>query len=240
MRFGSWWCSAAVVFIVLTPGCGFSFDADFVDAAVIDAGTIDALAIDATLFDAPQPVGPDASCVSNVATFQGLGDTEDAFVAVEDPNTNFGAEPEIEWDEPFQVGMIQFPGLFDVAAVPPGVPIVRAELTTHIGNASSGTPGEVREILVAWNENTVTWNNFFVGTGDYPGAPELGVIVADAPLTGTNVLDLTASVSKWTTDPSANHGWAFVPTNGNAASIKSSVQGAGQRPVLEVTYLQCD
>ncbi len=104
------------------------------------------------------------------------------------------------------------------------------ELTvTDPGNAL-----KFHRMLRDWVE-TETWNT--LGTGIQANDVE-AVSAADATTAevavGKLVIDVTASLMAWSNDPSANFGWAILPTAPNGVMLDSS-EGATP-PKLTVTF----
>lgn len=169
----------------------------------------------------------------------GYGGTDDAFVMSGNPerNTNFENNPDgnrfqIEWDGSDSGGrniaLFKFNGLFGdgPSQVPPGAQIIQAELQTVVTNAaSSNQTSMISNLLVEWDEDTVTFNSIFDGLGTFEDplagrhVSELSVRVFHDPsgvgeVWSGDITDLVQELS----DGLPNNGFAIVPaensTNG--------------------------
>jgi hypothetical protein len=169
--------------------------------------------------------------------------TVDTFIMESDVSADRGDGDWVEWDadDPLtsgnsNFGLIRFDDIFGPGPnqIPAGSLIVSATLTYVVSD--SGDPATVGEVAVDWAEN-VTYDGF----GSDPG------VQADEYLTtaamaggsiGTQTVDVTASLADWVLDPSANHGWIFLPTGSGGVEFRSSeyLTTLGDRPRLSVTY----
>jgi len=149
----------------------------------------------------------------------------------------------VEWDndDPFNsgnsnFGLIRLDDIFGPGPnqVPFGALIVSATLTYVVEDTCD--PANVSEVTVHWTEN-VTCDEF----GGDPGvqSDEYGTAVGIAAgSSGAQSIDVTASLAAWADDPSANHGWIFLPTGSGGVEFRSSeyVTTISERPRLTVTY----
>jgi hypothetical protein len=199
--------------------------------------------------------GPGGVCQGNglcaatsTSTFQddgGYTGTHDTLIRETAPDTAQGDLESWEWgyesgDPPRPtVGLIRFDGIVGDGAgqIVGGSRLIAATLTLEVWDPSNGPAGVVREVLVDWDESSVTWNNFGGDAGVQPD--ERGVLVASAPLsTGPSVMNVTASLESWVDDPSANRGWIFLPTATDGVAVRSSEYAVqAQRPRLTVEWL---
>src|SRR6185295_10591476 len=106
-----------------------------------------------------------------------------------------------------------FDGMFGTGTgqVPPASSVQSASLTITIFNNTSGAAGELHEAAAAWDEATVTWNNY----GGEPGVQpdEIGALVAPLPFSGVASMDVTSSLQAWIASPPLNLGWILVPAS---------------------------
>ncbi len=140
--------------------------------------------------------------------------------------------------------LIRFDNIFGNAAgqVPAGAIIQSAKLLIPTGSTSnsdeSATAIELHRMKVGWND-TDTWNTFggdgiTLGT-DAETASEFTLLanVANA----SAIFDVSDTIQDWLANPSANHGWAFIPTGTDDWRWNSSeFATASLRPQLEIVY----
>ncbi len=189
---------------------------------------------------APSPVLPLATrtFVQGVAGYEGTTDLHlsipAAFYHPSHPRSHFDSDPgnpRMEWNledtygvgslrltsHAFQhgagdnVALLRFDKIFGSGAgqVPAGARIIKA--TLHLNAAVPGDLAAVHRVLIPWS-NSARWSTF----GPQPG-PNFGVDLAPEVAARTGVyqkqleVDVTASLERWSTDPGANQGWAFMP-----------------------------
>lgn len=206
----------------------------------------------AAAFVATAAAGP-ALAAQTVSTFQhgvnGYAGTADTYLKAAEPDTAFGAEPEVSIDAsdgglPSQT-LLRFGGLFGTGPgqIGPDRVIVSASLRLFVTSAGSGM--RVHEMLQPWNEGTATWASM----GD--GLQADGAEVAVAPLfeLGANdgsanipeeplVLDMTLALQRLQVGLAPGHGWALLPfmpdgTNGLDFATREWTE-PGDRPLLTV------
>jgi len=191
-----------------------------------------------------------ASC-NVTATFQegasGYSGTVDTFIMESNPTNSYGGEDWAEWDNDdpsgqgkSNFGLIRFEDIFssEGGPIPDGATIVSATLTYYVQN--EGNEADVNEVAIDWAES-VTYNGFGGTAGVQPAdyGTSLGT-TSGSSSTGSKTIDVTASLTVWSSDPSANHGWVFRPTDTNGVEFRSSEHAtAGDRPLLTVTYSSC-
>jgi hypothetical protein len=173
----------------------------------------------------------------NDGTYSG---TQDTWLGDDLPGVPNGNRDHIRWDVsgPAQeYALIRFDGIFGIGAgqIPSASSIGSATLTLNVFNLTTGTPGELHEAAVGWDEATTTWNNF--GGDPGPQADEIGAFVATAPLSGVSSMDVTSSIASWVGNPSSNLGWILVPLSlDEARAYSSEATVISNRPKLTVTY----
>jgi TGF-beta propeptide len=160
----------------------------------------------------------------------------DAVVRSDNPNTNFGTQP---WLFTYGSG----PGFdvvmrsliaFDLTTIPTGASIQGAFLNVRmVDQAGVDFSVEVHEVLEAWSETGVTWNN-------KPAVKSN--IEASLDFQGYTWwrFDVTALIRRWVAAPGTNHGLllkenpeVIQPNNGAFARFDS--REATDRPYLELT-----
>ena len=157
-----------------------------------------------------------------------IQETVDTYIKQAEPADGHGALESVEWDaddpsgtSQYKYALIRFDDIFgsETGRIPVGAVIQSATLTYTVwGN---GNQANVNEATVGWSED-VTWNDFGGDAGVQ--VDEYGNLVATASgnSTGNYSIDVTASLSAWAVDPSANHGWIFIPTGTDGVDIRSS------------------
>ncbi len=181
-------------------------------------------------------------------TFQnglsGYTGTVDTHIMEAEPTTDHGALESVEWDNDDPIGtgqykyaLIRFDDIFgsETGQIPLGAPIQSATLRYEVYNV--GDPADVNEIAIDWIASE-TWNSFGGDAGVQ--ADEYGVSLGSATGTTTSLhsVNVTASLSAWSLNPSANRGWIFRPTDTDGVDFRSSEYATvSSRPSLEVTYL---
>lgn len=173
----------------------------------------------------------------------GYTGTVDTHIKEGAPASSFGSLGAVEWDTVAteannlpKIGLMRFDNLFGPAdgQIPAGATIQSATLAYSIFDA--GDPANLHEITIDWPED-VTFNSFGDNSGVQPA--EYGTLVgAGTAVVGNNQVDVTASLVLWSTDPTSNHGWLFLPTGGNGADLRSKEYGTVlERPKLTVVYI---
>ncbi|MCK4872939.1 MAG: DNRLRE domain-containing protein [Phycisphaerales bacterium] len=183
----------------------------------------------------------DTATVSFQQGVNGYLATVDTFLKQAAPGTSYGASGVVEWDGDDaggkNFGLLRFDDIFGSSPdqIPPDSIILGATLTYEVTNP--GNNATVNDLLVNWTEST-TYNTFGGEAGVQ--ADEYGAEVGTAAGgDGTQTLDVTSSLSAWSSDPTANMGWIFRPTGGtNGVEFRSSEYlAAAARPELQVTRL---
>lgn len=241
--------------ILLVSACRIGFDVIAADVDDVDAagpeGSPDASSADAMqgLADAPsQPIDAmsppaDASSMPVTVTFRqgvnGYNGTRDTFIDGAQPDVNLVDWASMIWDlSPQKYPLLRFEGIFGVnpGQIPPGANIMSATLTITM-NEFTDTAGSVHPVVIDWDDQTTTFNNF----GPMPGAQidDYGPAVATAPIDiGVHDLDVTTNVAAWVSSPADNRGWIFVAATADSAHMRSSERGVvTERPILTVVFL---
>ncbi len=181
-------------------------------------------------------------------TFQegvnGYTGTLDTHIMENEPATDHGALDYVNWDtdDPagtgqYKYALLRFDNIFgsNPGQIPLGASIQSATLRYTVFN--TGDPADTNQVAVAWSE-AETWNSFGGDAGVQ--ADEYGASAGSASgaAMGAQSLDVTASLSAWASNPSANLGWIFRPTGTDGVDFRSSeYTTAAQRPSLTVVYL---
>ncbi|MEM6398484.1 MAG: HYR domain-containing protein, partial [Bacteroidota bacterium] len=172
--------------------------------------------------------------------------TDDTYIreGVLNGNSNFGTSTEVTIDNsPLSQGLLQFTDIFgtDAGQIPPGSTITSATLTLDVFNIG-GAGIEMSRVLGAWEESSVTWNNFTLNGNTEAGAQQDEVEATNtlriiSPLLGVRQIDVTEDVQVWS-DAGDNNGWVFFNSSTNGLDFTSSESSTTDaRPVLSVTYL---
>ena len=179
--------------------------------------------------------------------------TADTYIAIagssgagDETGTNYGTSSilKIE-DDPGQSngqGLIRFDTIFGAGAgqIPPGATITSATLSfTTVDGGFAGTTSSpsVHRMLVAWDEDSVTWDALTGGvdadgTDAAATADDSGGSNLDNGEVGT--WDVQATVQAWS-GGATNHGFALLGTTQNAWDAVSSEAGTvADRPSLVV------
>ena len=173
----------------------------------------------------------------------GYDGTEDTFIMGATPNTAYGDETWVEWDnsdpqgdETANFGLLKFEDIFGAASgqIPFGATIIEAILTYTVNN--SGDDGSVNEAAIDWSEAT-TYNGFGSTAGVQEEDYGIAVGTVSGGSTGTYTLVVTDSIQRWL-EGAANLGWIFRPINDDGVEFRSSeyTTTISERPKLEVTY----
>jgi hypothetical protein len=160
--------------------------------------------------------------------------TIDTYVDNTNPNSSFGSATSLLWDRtPAEyTTFIRFDNLFvsQGGPIPDNSFIVSATLTYYVFNA--GNDAAVSEVLISW-DNSLTWNQFDFNNdiGTFVGTAESGTVN-----TFQNI-DVTPSLTSWSSNASLNNGWIFQFTGDDGSDIYSSEWTTiSQRPKLTVVY----
>ncbi|MDY6839027.1 MAG: DNRLRE domain-containing protein, partial [Thermodesulfobacteriota bacterium] len=180
-------------------------------------------------------------------TFQegadGYAGTVDTHIMEAEADTAHGDLDSVEWDNDdpsgtgqYKYALLRFDDLFGSGPgqIPVGATIQSATLDYVVYN--TGDPADVHEVTVDWAED-VTYDAFGGEAGVQ--ADEYGASLGSASgsSTGVQSVDVTASLAAWSSDPSANRGWIFLPTDTDGVDFRSSeYTTSAQRPILTVEY----
>jgi len=139
-------------------------------------------------------------------------------------------------------GLIRFGDVFGPSPgqVPFGSTIDHATLELRVADNDSPNTFELHRALTAWDESTVTLDNWGDGNGGEAGTDY--ATDASASFTGPSIgqllsLDITADVAAWAAG-AANHGFLlFAPSGANAASFHSDDAATpANAPKLSITF----
>ena len=195
-----------------------------------------------------------AGHATTIVTFQegvsGYAGTQDATIKSLDPDTNFGILASVESQffvgtPPccFRYGLLRFDSIVgtDTGQIPAGANILRAELNVESFDTTSGQfafDATVHEALTAWDEATLTWNNFGATPGAQASTDYISTSLATISLglAGPRSIDVTASIQS-IANGSQNLGWLFRGTLTNVGVFLSSEHATmTARPKLTVHY----
>lgn len=186
---------------------------------------------------------PGASTVSFQQGASGYSGTVDTYIEVS--TGSHGTEEKFFWDgSPEKYALLRFEDLFDTngGPIPAGAFITSA--TLHYVADDNGNDADVHHVTIPWAD-TVDYAGFGTNPGaqsdeDYDSS-SIGQASGLAPgdTRTEHTLDVTASLTAWSADPSSNQGWIFVYTGASGVGVRSSEYVADplDRPRLSVSYL---
>eukprot|EP00900_Chrysochromulina_parva_P021468 jgi/Chrpa1/3955/Chrysochromulina_OHIO_Genome00010208-RA len=140
---------------------------------------------------------------------------------------NLNAEPQGWWDGPLAISATQVISAvntdtsallikFDLrsfvgATLMPGKPAWLNYFVSDAGNTAS-----LRELVVPWNESTVTWNNLPFASASWSSTNVPSGTTGTFPgVAGWNRFDVTSSIAAWLAGSRENNGWIVLPTGGS-------------------------
>ena len=183
-----------------------------------------------------------AQTISFQQGVSGYASTQDSWMPSFIGNNNYGNDTDMEIaGQGYRTALVSFDLIIGPSQIPAGATITSAILVLEdIFAQASAVNGTVHGSLVAWDESTVTYNNF----GSSPG----GVSGVDYALAATDTLvmgvagpqsiDVTADVQLWA-DGASNFGWYLKGGGGNSVvnGFATSENGTtGFRPELIVEF----
>jgi hypothetical protein len=220
---GTFRCLAALVCVGLIAGC-----ADKSDKA------IDSEELDVAVQPASGPSLPPAPAGATCALIERgvLGAVQDADIGYGNgPNWATGSYS-FSWTgpSPYDHWSIY---QFDISVVPPGNDVVLAVFSNYVSWNDQSSTVRVHRIESAWDEATVTWNNFG-GNASWDSAV-LGSF--DPNGVGYHSIDVTGLVQGWHTGAVGNHGILLEEDPVKLHSYFTSESGSGLRPDLYVCWV---
>lgn len=185
---------------------------------------------------------------TTIKTFQqganGYAGVHDTFIESANAGAAHGGDVQLVADgSPLSQGLIKFDDLIGHSAdqIPVGATIASAKLSLQTGSVSGDTSVDsftLHQMLTAWNESS-TWSSLNNGVStdgtDAAANAEFRLIpnVATAPA----IFDVTDTIEAWLADPSSNQGWVIKDASGTDGWRFASSEAAGQRPALEITFV---
>ena len=145
----------------------------------------------------------------------------------------------------YSTGLLRFDDLFNFAEITAGATIDSATLTLQVTNGIEGAYLAV--MTTAWDESTVTWNQFGSGNPADGGGVTPGVDAETNPMSVSNLasagsqdIDVTTTVQTWLDNPGTNYGWAIMRNDKNKGNFVASEEEVytGERPTLTVVFTQ--
>ena len=132
-------------------------------------------------------------------------------------------------------GLIQFEHLFGGQSGQIGLNDTINSAVLELNVTSQGNSLEIYELLQSWTDAS-TWNSWNNGVqADGVEAKTTPVAVTSFVSTGILSIDVTASLQAWQADPTANHGWAFLPTGVDGVDFDSAEGGDAPRLLVDVS-----
>eukprot|EP00900_Chrysochromulina_parva_P017988 jgi/Chrpa1/26190/Chrysochromulina_OHIO_Genome00025837-RA len=159
--------------------------------------------------------------------------------------TNFNYESSGWWDGPLTISAAQaISGLTsDTRAV-----LIKFDLSSLVGAtlvssnpiwlnyfvSDAGNTASLRELVVPWNESTVTWNNLPFASASWSSTNVPSGTTGTFPgVAGWNRFDVTSSVAAWLAGSRENNGWIVLPTGGTNG-VQMQFSAAVNSPYLDV------
>ena len=156
-----------------------------------------------------------------------LTSIEDSYVSDGQVNTNFGSSSSllIDADPTSYEIFIKSP---EIDQIPSGATVSSATLV--LTSFNSGSTAEARQVVTAWDENSITWNN--------RPTDDAGQFTTINTSSGTVNINVKAAVEAWISGAS-NHGLRLRSSGGDGSDFRSSeYTTANQRPsfVIDLSY----
>jgi hypothetical protein len=153
----------------------------------------------------------------------------DAYISAASPDANFGNSVSL-YSGLVGSGEEQSLLRFDLSAIPANAVVDSAVLGIYLYTGNVQVV-RVHQVTAAWQETTVTWNNF---GGSFVNATEGYLVSLGA---GFHAVDLTRLVRQWVNGSAANHGVLLEQHVGLYDAYKSSEYSTTSvRPLLRVCY----
>ncbi len=156
-----------------------------------------------------------------------LSSIEDSHVSDGQVNTNFGSSSSllIDADPTSYEIFIKSP---EIDQIPSGATVNSATLV--LTSFNSGSTAEAIQVVTAWDENSITWNN--------RPTDDAGQFTTFNTSSGTVSINVKAAVEAWISGAS-NHGIRLRSSGGDGSDYRSSEYStANQRPsfVIDLSY----
>ena len=156
-----------------------------------------------------------------------LSSIEDSYVSDGQVNTNFGSSSSLLIDAGPTSYEIFIKGP-EIDQIPSGATVSSATLV--LTSFNSGSTAEARQVVTAWDENSITWNN--------RPTDDAGQFTTFNTSSGTVNINVKAAVEAWISGTS-NHGLRLRSSGDDGSDFRSSeYTTANQRPsfVIELSY----
>jgi len=187
-------------------------------------------------------------CIGGVI-LRGPSVTSDTYIRKLYANWNLNAEPQGWWDGPLTINTAT-PQVISGVTTDTSALLIKFDLRSFVGATlmpnktawlnyfvtDTGNSASLRELLVPWNESTVTWTNLPFASSSWSSTNVGGVGLPGAfpgVVTGWQRFDVTSSVAAWLAGSRANNGWIALPTGGtNGVRVELSTSRVGTTAVL--------
>ena len=156
-----------------------------------------------------------------------LTSIEDSYVSDGQVNTNFGSSSSLLIDADPTSYEIFIKGS-EIEQIPSGATVSSATLV--LTSFNSGSTAEARQVVTAWDENSITWNN--------RPTDDAGQFTTFNTSAGNVNINVKAAVEAWISGVS-NHGLRLRSSGGDGSDFRSSeYTTANQRPsfVIDLSY----
>jgi len=186
----------------------------------------------------PGPGAGQTTVMLQEADVDNLGD---AYVGGDQPNTNYGSAGDffVKWGSPKRNSYLRF----NISAVPSGQIIDNSSLCLYLWNDQGSQTIGVYEVVWAWNESGITWNNQPCGTAfDNSSSCNLTAesdIVTNGTLDGSWQCWSVLNIVKGSYDAGDNNVSMVLHTtdSGNADKFyPKEHSNSSLRPYLNITY----
>ena len=156
-----------------------------------------------------------------------LSNIEDSYVRDDQVNSNFGSSNSLFIDADPNRYEIFIKGP-EIDQIPSGATVSSATLV--LTSFDSGSTAEARQVVTAWDENSITWNN--------RPTDDAGQFTTFNTSSGNVSINVKAAVEAWISGAN-NHGLRLLSSGGDGSDYRSSeYTTANQRPsfVIELSY----
>ncbi len=232
----------------VTPGAGQTEYWDIEENNINGAGTTKAGAASVTTswtVDngdwAAASVSIQADTNNYVAKSFTLSAVKDSYIKKKDTTTNYGTSGSMVIDREsgdLQRALVQF----DLSSIASGATIANATLKLNATQAGGGMNVGAYQVLQAWDEGSVTWNNRSTGTawstvgGDFDAT---AIDIINTSTTGLHNFDVTSLAQDWIDGASNNYGILVGSPDGGGDRTNTYDSREGTvAPILEFQVLR--
>jgi len=149
-------------------------------------------------------------------------------------NTNYGKNSTINVEKEYLYGLIKF----NLSFIPETATIESANLSLYLNSTSANKQNiEFYRVLQDWNEDNVTYNNWY-STSNYSSSPNITGEIKSAYVDRYYNWSAFIDVEYFHNHRNENYGWLIKVTDNNRLAELDSkdATNASRRPILYVTY----